>query len=326
MEDIVWVINQLSVGTGFAGSDCLRYGNDSVKLYEVLSMKIMTLNTHSLIEEQYLQKLELFVNRVAQEKPDVIAMQEVNQPAGGPLENLERFPGLVLCKENEIPLRKGNHAAQVAARLQEKGIPYYWTWLPIKLGYGKYDEGMAIFSRYPIMETDVCCISSFEDYRNWRTRKILGVQIKNSKRSWFYTVHMGGWNDKEEPFLAQWNRLEEHLRFRKKTNPVWLLGDFNSPAEVRGEGYDCIRKSGWKDTYLLAKEKDSGIPVKGVIDGWREQLEAELTALEGMRIDQIWCSQEEPVLSSRVVFNGSNGAVVSDHYGVMIQTEGDKTK
>ena len=27
-----------------------------------------------------------------------------------------------------------------------KGICYYWTWLPVKLGYGKYDEGMAIFS------------------------------------------------------------------------------------------------------------------------------------------------------------------------------------
>ena len=39
-----------------------------------------------------------------------------------------------------------------------------------------------------------------------------------------------------------------------------------------------------------------------------------------MRIDQIWCSQKLPVASSKVIFNGTNGPIVSDHYGVIVQT------
>ncbi len=42
-------------------------------------MKLLTLNTHSLQEENYLQKLEQFVQTICQEKPDVVALQEVNQ-------------------------------------------------------------------------------------------------------------------------------------------------------------------------------------------------------------------------------------------------------
>ena len=59
--------------------------------------------------------------------------------------------------------------------------------------------------------------------------------------------------------------------------------------------------------------------VRGVIDGWRDKI-AEPEKLEGMRIDQIWCSRSVPVLSSKVIFNGENGPVVSDHFGIEIET------
>ncbi|MBQ8378789.1 MAG: hypothetical protein IJX42_06640 [Oscillospiraceae bacterium] len=42
-------------------------------------MKLMTLNTHSLVEENYEKKLDTFVKGVISEKPDIIALQEVNQ-------------------------------------------------------------------------------------------------------------------------------------------------------------------------------------------------------------------------------------------------------
>ena len=95
------------------------------------------------------------------------------------------------------------------------------------------------------------------------------------------------------------------------------MGDFNSPAEVRGEGYDLIRHTGWHDSYLLAKEKDHGITVGKVIDGWREKI----SGTDGMRIDQIWCSEAHNILSSEVIFNGTNRSIVSDHYGVIVNYE-----
>ena len=40
-------------------------------------MKLLTLNTHSLREENQEQKLEWFLEAVMAEKPDIIALQEV---------------------------------------------------------------------------------------------------------------------------------------------------------------------------------------------------------------------------------------------------------
>ena len=46
-------------------------------------MKLLTLNTHSLIEPDYEAKREIFVNFIAAEQPEVFVLQEVNQTAGG---------------------------------------------------------------------------------------------------------------------------------------------------------------------------------------------------------------------------------------------------
>ena len=112
----------------------------------------------------------------------------------------------------------------------------------------------------------------------------------------------------------------KHLQETSPSSKIWLLGDFNSPAEVRNEGYDLIESSGFFDTYQLACKKDEGITVKGVIDGWRDKLDTP-DAIEGMRIDHIWCNQKTAVHTSTVIFNGTKEPVVSDHFGVMIQVK-----
>ena len=42
-------------------------------------MKILTLNTHSLAEEDALRKMEIFAETVEKEQPEIMAFQEVNQ-------------------------------------------------------------------------------------------------------------------------------------------------------------------------------------------------------------------------------------------------------
>ncbi len=288
-------------------------------------MKMITINTHSLEEPDYEKKLHQFAEVVLAEQPDVIAMQEVNQSVDAQLWDLSQLPGYMECPDFSAPVRKDNHAARLSEILTQKGSRYFWSWVPAKLGYEKYDEGLALFCREPILEMDSFRISRCSDYENWKTRRILGVRIR---AGWFYTVHMGWWDDEEEPFLEQWMRLEEHLKPRKLS--VWLMGDFNSLDRIAGQGYDLIRKSGWKDTYLLADKKDRGITVGKVIDGWRERLSGEpsegrteesVVDQAGMRMDYIWCSHCVPVASSCVICNGEKYPIVSDHYGVMIEVQ-----
>ena len=129
---------------------------------------------------------------------------------------------------------------------------------------------------------------------------------------WYYTVHLGWWKDEAEPFAPQWEKLSQAAGAKKT---AFLLGDFNSEADVRGEGYDLVLRSGWQDTYRLAQQRDAGYTVVEAIDGWRDAPDA----AEKKRIDQIWCSKAVAVKSSRVVFNGLQEPQVSDHAGVMIE-------
>lgn len=295
-------------------------------------MKIITLNTHSLIEPGYVQKREAFLQVLLREQPDILAMQEVNQTVQAEVLSREMLggSGYVPCPGAERPVREDNHAAWLAQRLAECGTVYSWSWLPAKLGYGKYDEGVALFSRSPVREAEGLCISRTDDYQNWKTRKVLGIRTEQPL-GWFYTVHMGWWEDEEEPYRSQWQVLNAHLGEKKSAGcPAWVMGDFNSPSAVRGQGYDLVCESGWYDTYTLAREKDDGITVAGEIDGWRGQPgtksgksgnEEKKKTDEGMRIDHIFCSLPISVLRSRVICSGKREPQVSDHYGVMIEAE-----
>lgn len=283
-------------------------------------MKLMTLNTHSLIEENYEEKLRAFVDVVLREQPDILAMQEVNQLACEETVSDAQAPGFVRCEGFDLPLKQGNHALRLAKLLAERGLSYSWTWISAKLGYDRYDEGMALFSFSPIQETDQFQISRSSDYHYWKTRKVLGIRTEADPNTWFYTVHMGWWEDEEDPFEEQWKQLNQILtkkeRITEKGN-VWLLGDFNSPSAVHGEGYDCIRNSGWQDSYEAAERKDDGATVDHVIDGWRDRM----AEGESCRLDYIFSKKPQTIRTSRVICNGRNEPVVSDHFGVCMETE-----
>ena len=309
-------------------------------------MKILTLNTHSLAEPGYEEKIVQFADAAAAWQPDVMGFQEVNQTASAPVLPEERLKGYVRCSGFAGCIREDNHGARLAGLLEKRGLPYFWTWLPAKLGYGKYDEGLAVFSRSPLLETEGFTISCADDYNNWKTRKILGIR---REEGWFYSVHMGWWEDQEEPFSCQWDRVDRRLKGKAaemaaeaeenaagaadgkaKSGNIWVMGDFNSPAQIRDQGYDYVRRLGWKDTYSMAETRDNGITVDQVIDGWRDKLvrrepeerddPEKKEELQGMRIDFIWSLRELPVIRSRVVFNGKEYPKVSDHNGVMIET------
>ena len=267
-------------------------------------MKIMTLNTHSLVERDYEKKLLAFTEGVLKEAPDIIALQEVNQSISADV--ITPSEGYKSCCDAVI--RSDNHVYNAVRLLSERGLSYYWTWLPLKRGYMIYNEGIAILSRTPFDETRIIEVSLVQDYENWKTRKLLGIKTLGQ---WFYSVHYGWWED-EDSFSEQFGRTENSLN---KNEKIWLMGDFNNPAEIRGEGYDLMTALGWYDCYNEAAEKDEGKTAEGKIDGWREREKA----IDRMRLDQIWCSKPIKPKSCYTVFNGRRYPVVSDHFGVIAE-------
>lgn len=229
-------------------------------------------------------KAEGAMGLLKKELPRVFALQEVNQSMSA--EKVEKPKGYVSCSGGKfigitsgtkgkscIEIRKDNHAYRLSQLLRANGLEYEWTWIGAKVGYGKYDEGLALFSRTCIWETAEFCISKIKDYSNWKTRKVLGIKT-GIVPAWYFSIHMGWWDDKEEPFSDQWDCFCKHLsQLGLQKNRCYIMGDFNSPSNIPREGYEYIKKFGWYDTWQLAKEKDSGITVGKVIDGWKEQRE-----------------------------------------------------
>lgn len=272
-------------------------------------MKLMTLNTHSLIEENYSEKLNIFVKTVSEIKPDIIALQEVNQSKDkNKVTNLKNF----FAPDKKTTVREDNYALSVVNRLAEFGANYYWSYKNIKSGYGIYDEGLALLSLSPIIATDCFTVSKNDNYENFKTRKILGIKTKDNPDDIFFSVHYGWWDD-DDSFFNQWLNTLEKIR---KYKSVWLMGDFNNPAEIEKEGYNLIEKSGFYDSFLKAEVKDNGITVDRIIDGWRDRIK---NSTDGMRIDQIWSSKPIKIKSHRVIFDGKNYPVISDHYGIIIE-------
>lgn len=262
-------------------------------------MKLLTLNCHSWQEESQLDKIKHLAETIQEKSYDVIALQEVSQSIASPV-----VSGY---------LKEDNFALVLLEELQKLGVAdYEIIWDFAHIGYDIYEEGLAILTKHPIIQDESFFISKNEDTNYWKTRKIVGAQIEyNGKPVSIYSCHLGWWKDDEEPFQQQ---LDSLLQQTKQETLTFWMGDFNNNASIRGEGYDYILKQGLYDTYHLAEEADSGVTVKGKIAGWDENR-------QDLRIDLILTNQSIPVLSSNVIFNGTNKTIISDHFGVEIHVK-----
>lgn len=272
-------------------------------------MKLLTLNVHAWMEENQLEKLKQLAAFIDEQQFDVIALQEVNQ-------SMEEAPlspdelGFYYSADPEIVIKRDNYAYVLNGLLSDA---YHWTWAPAHVGFVKYDEGLAILSRTPITDKVNEYVSSLRDYNNYHSRKIVGVQtVVDGEQAWFVSGHYNWWKD-EESFRKLWDRTTKILNPLAPA-PVFMMGDFNNAAEVRGEGYDYVLQSGWADTFVNATVRDEGYTVIKAIAGWESNAEP-------LRIDYIFSNKALQVQTSRVVLNGKTGAVVSDHFGVAVEVE-----
>ncbi|OWA35489.1 exodeoxyribonuclease III [Saccharibacillus sp. O16] len=282
-------------------------------------MKLLTLNTHAWHEDEQEKKIRQLADFINARGFDLIALQEVNQSPGAAPADASRLTRYYEA-EPGTSIREDHYALLLLELLD---VPYYWAWLPTHSAYqGRYDEGVAVLSRAPITDVRYDYVSGIRDYMNSKTRRLLGVQTSwrgaetqdaaapADKSFWVFSAHCGWWHDQVEPFQAQWDRAEALMKpLRDAGEKIFLLGDLNNVAQIRGEGYDYVLEHGWCDLYTAAVEKDEGSTVLKAIAGWSDNESP-------LRIDYILCSSQIPAKKSQVVLDGNHGPVVSDHFGV----------
>lgn len=263
-------------------------------------MKLLTLNTHSLVEKDWEAKLEILGEAIISEKFDVIALQEVNQPKDE-TEIWAEYPIAI-----KYLLKNGNYMLKLQKILEKYSQNYKSVWCGFKESYGRYQEGIGIITRLDLEDIKSVELTKGMKMPQWKRRYALGIKTASGD---FFSTHMGWWEDEEAPFSCQWKELLSAVDNKK----TWIMGDFNCESYKKDESYDLITSSGFYDSYVLAKIRDSGFTVCDKIDGWQDE--------KSKRIDYIFCNFPAYVRSSHTIFNGKNYGVVSDHFGIAIETE-----
>ena len=262
-------------------------------------MKLLTLNCHSWQEKDQRNKIKYLAETIKEKQYDVIALQEVSQKK--------------LSKKVEGNIRKDNFALLLIKELEllnEENYDYIWDYSHI--GYGIYEEGLTLLTKYKIVEKESFYVSENSTKLFYKSRLIPRITIEyDNELIDFYSCHMGWWEDESEPFKLHLDNLKNKINTERQS---FIMGDFNNNAYKEGEGYSYILENGFKDTYIAAEEKDKGITVEGAIAGWSGEHSLK-------RLDLILSTREVDVKSSKVIFNGDNKEVISDHYGVEVNIE-----
>ncbi|EOL42470.1 hypothetical protein RV11_GL002023 [Enterococcus phoeniculicola] len=271
-------------------------------------MKLLTLNTHSWMEEQPLEKLETLAQMIAAREIDIICLQEVNQRKDVGEGHTDAFFHHAL---NQMPIKKDNFAYLLVKRLKELEMSYHWCWMPSHIGYEVYEEGSAILSRNTL-QAESFIASETTEFTDYHTRRMLGATtVVNGKDVYVMSCHFSWWEGENSGFYQEWQTTENVLS--SKTVPLFLMGDLNNPSHIEGQGYTQLVNSSLPlvDSFSHAKNKMGEATVKKVIDGWENNQES-------LRIDYVFVSNQLEVSTYEVVFDGKRTPVVSDHFGVFV--------
>lgn len=262
-------------------------------------MKLLTLNVHAWLEDQQAEKIDLLARTIAEKQYDVVALQEVNQ--------------LMTAYPVTKDLKEDNYGLLLVEKINQLSMEKYSLfWSNSHIGYDKYDEGIAFLTKLPVYDVDPFYCTGHQTVQSIFSRKIIGLTVSyQGQLVDCYSCHMNLPDCQEEDSIDNLRAIVErsthsHLKI--------LMGDFNTDAISAPADYEAIKATGLLDTYELAQEKDAGITVSKAIDGWSGHGAEK-------RIDYIFLNQEREVLSSRIIFNGENEAVVSDHFGLEVHVK-----
>ncbi|UBH11224.1 endonuclease/exonuclease/phosphatase family protein [Macrococcus armenti] len=267
-------------------------------------MKVLTLNTHSWLEAQQKEKLEIIVERIMKADYDIIALQEVNQLShNAVIETPENFCSLL----EQTPIKQGNFAYEIVKKLKEKGVTYYWSYAMSHIGYDIYDEGSALLSKTPI-DPYAVFVSIEESPDNYKSRKILfGKTTADDIELLAVSCHYSWWITQSEGFSYEWNNTINTLSHYDM--PKLVMGDFNNPEGTEGYTFVINSEANIQDTYTVATKRTGSHTIEKNIAGWEDN--------DGkLRIDFIFSTPEFKVLRHGTVFDGKTEAIVSDHFGV----------
>lgn len=261
-------------------------------------LAVMILNLHCYQEDNQDFKFSQIAKAINEQEADIVCLQEVaeywNNGAGDWASN----------------------AARIINERLPKPYHLFTDWS--HLGFDKYREGVAILSRFPLVEKESRYVSESHDPYSIHSRKVVMAQVELPYLGLIniFSAHLS-WI--EDGFKDQFDRLSEWAESRQsdKVKATLLCGDFNIAAG--SEGYRLVVDTHrYDDQFLAANSPGVFEKVFKVNDPhWQNYL------ADDYRIDFIFAhnTSELKVTSGSVLFTEQDYGQVSDHCGYLMTFE-----
>jgi maltose 6'-phosphate phosphatase len=271
-----------------------------------MNRKLLTLNLHCLLAGEPEEILTQVAQQIAQGHYTAFALQEVCQTLQSSPVKGAAAHGWIPSEQE--PIRADNQALLLAQKLEALGMCCHWSWSYAHIGYGRFQEGVAVFVMDKAEKAITVQVSAGKDPADWHTRRQLGLCVREDEHdTWFFSCHFSKWSDNDDGFAEEWKRFETAINGLSDVE-IYLMGDFNSPSQEPDGGCALVKSKGnWYDS-CAGKICDT---CPGEIDGWNADQPA-------CRIDYIWKNRPFERVDACTLFDGNAGPVISDHYGLEV--------
>jgi len=268
---------------------------------------ILTLNLHTYQESQQNEKFNLIVDLIGKMDVDFIAFQECAQK-----------------KTSDFAtgnIRVDNMGLIIKNKIKEKyGIDYNLVWDWAHYGWDIWEEGIAILSKHPLVDTDHRYISSNISTSSITSRKaIYGSYQTKDVRINIFSVHTH-WRtslySEEQNNQINSTKYMVNEKETDSTNiTTFVCGDFNcNPTSDYpwSEGYNTMMKNNkYSDTFLEIYTDANNKPAQSIYNTVGGDYPG--------RIDYIFMKKNSRynILESQIIFKSDVVGRVSDHFGVL---------
>ena len=268
---------------------------------------ILTINLHTYQETQQNEKFNLLTDVIGKMDVDFIAFQECAQYKYSTI--------------TEGIIREDNMALIIANRLQEKyNIEYSFVWHWAHYGWTVWEEGVAILSKYPVIDSEDRYISSGTSVNNITSRKVIygSYQVPDGRINIFSAHTHWRTSETDEEQNNQIKNIKSMVDEKQSENPdavSFICGDFNSNPTSDypwSEGYNTMMENNlYVDSFFEIYPDANNKPAQSIYNTIGGDFPG--------RIDYIFMKSNDnfKVEDSQIIFKTDVVGKISDHYGVL---------
>jgi maltose 6'-phosphate phosphatase len=268
---------------------------------------ILTINLHTYQESRQSEKFNMIADVIGKMDIDFIAFQECAQHKDAAIHQ-----GII---------RKDNMVLIISDRIMEKyQVQYDFAWNWAHYGWTVWEEGVAVLSKYPVVQSEDRYVSQNTNTGSITSRKVIWASCQSPDGLFnIFSAHIH-WrasvsDEEQNNQVRNIQIMANEKEALSKGSFSLVCGDFNGNPTSEypwSEGYNTMmRKGDYTDSFLEMYPDANQKPALSKYNTIGGDLPG--------RIDYVFMKKHPrlKVMDSQIIFTGDVVGTVSDHFGVL---------